>query len=52
MGNVASEATVANVRRAEFLTDYLRLKPMPGGGGMLCWRSADANWKPQSFPIN
>jgi len=44
-GTVASEATVANVRRVGFLTDYSRLKPMPGGGGMLCWRSADANWK-------
>lgn len=44
-GTVASEATVANVRRVGFLTDYSRLKPMPGGGGMLCWRSVDANWK-------
>jgi len=44
-GTVASEATVANVRRVGFLTDYSRLKPMPGGGGMLCWRSADTNWR-------
>jgi len=44
-GTVASEATVANVRRVGFLTDYSRLKPMPGGGGLLCWRSAETNWK-------
>ena len=44
-GTVASEATTANVRRVGFLTDYSRLQPMPGGGGMLCWRSAGADWK-------
>jgi hypothetical protein len=44
-GTVASETTVANVRRVGFLTDYSRLQPMPGGGGMLCWRSVDTNWK-------
>ena len=44
-GTVASEATVANVRRVGFLTDYARLQPMPGGGGMLCWRNAGTNWK-------
>lgn len=44
-GTVASEATVANVRRVGFLTDYSRLQPMPGGGGMLCWRNAGTNWK-------
>jgi len=44
-GTVASETTIANVRRVGFLTDYARLKPMPGGGGMLCWRSAGVNWK-------
>lgn len=47
-GTVASEATVANVRRVEFLTDYSRLKPMPGGGGILCWRSTGVNWKQYS----
>jgi hypothetical protein len=47
-GTVASEATVANVRRVGFLTDYSRLKPMPGGGGMLCWRSAGVDWKQYS----
>ena len=44
-GTVASEATVANVRRIGFLTDYSRLQPMPGGGGTLCWRNPDTNWK-------
>jgi hypothetical protein len=44
-GTVASEATVANVRRVGFLADYSRLQPMPGGGGMLCWRNAGTNWK-------
>jgi hypothetical protein len=43
-GTVASEATVANVRRIGFLTDYARLQPMPGGGGMLCWRNPGTNW--------
>ena len=44
-GTVASEATSANVARVGFLTDYSRLAPMPGGGGMLCWRDAGVNWK-------
>jgi hypothetical protein len=44
-GTVASEATVANVRRVGFLTDYSRLQAIPGGGGMLCWRSSGTNWK-------
>ena len=44
-GVVASEATVANVRRVGFLTGYSRLQPMPGGGGMLCWREPGTNWK-------
>ena len=42
---VASEATVASVRRIGFLTEYTRLQPMPGGGGMLCWRDPGADWK-------
>lgn len=44
-GTIASETTAANVRRVGFLTDYARLQPMPGGGGMLCWRNAGTNWK-------
>jgi len=44
-GIVASEATAGNVRRVGFLTDYARLRPMPGGGGMLCWRDAGVDWK-------
>jgi hypothetical protein len=44
-GTIASEATGANVRRVGFLTDYARLAPMPGGGGMLCWREAGVAWK-------
>lgn len=44
-GIVASEATAGNVRRVGFLTDYARLRPMPGGGGMLCWRDTGADWK-------
>ncbi len=44
-GIVASEATASNVRRVGFLTDYARLRPMPGGGGMLCWRDAGGDWK-------
>lgn len=44
-GIVASEATAANVRRVGFLTNYARLQPTPGGGGVLCWRDGDANWK-------
>jgi len=47
-GIVASEATAGNVRRVGFLTDYARLRPMPGGGGMLCWRDAGADWKQYS----
>ena len=37
-GVVASEASVANVARVGFLTDYAKLQPAPGGGGLLCWR--------------
>lgn len=44
-GTVASEISAATVRRVGFLTDYARLKPMQDGGGMLCWRNADVNWK-------
>ncbi len=44
-GIVASEATTANVARVGFLTDYSKLQPMPGGGGMLCWRGANVDWK-------
>jgi hypothetical protein len=44
-GTVASEATAANVARVGFLTNYARLQPMAGGGGMLCWRDAGVNWK-------
>ncbi len=44
-GTVASEATAAKVAHVGFLTDYSRLQPMPGGGGMLCWREANTNWK-------
>ncbi len=42
---VASEASAGDVRRVGFLTDYSRLRPMPGGGGMLCWRDAAVDWK-------
>ena len=42
---VASEATVANVHRVGFLSDYDRLKPAPGLGGILCWRADRVDWK-------
>ncbi|MEO8753822.1 MAG: DUF3313 domain-containing protein [Casimicrobiaceae bacterium] len=42
---VASEATASNVPRVGFLTDYAKLQPMPGGGGMLCWRGANVDWQ-------
>ena len=44
-GVVASTQTAANVRRVGILTDYARLAPMPGGGGILCWRAAGVGWK-------
>jgi len=44
-GIVASEASAANVARVGFLTDYARLRPAPGGGGLLCWREAGVDWK-------
>ena len=44
-GTVASEATAANVRRVGFLTDYNRLRPVPSGGGILCWRDTGVDWK-------
>jgi hypothetical protein len=31
-------------RRVRFLTDYAALRPMPSGGGMLCWRGTDVDW--------
>ncbi|MCC7325454.1 MAG: DUF3313 domain-containing protein [Burkholderiales bacterium] len=42
---VASEATVAKVARVGFLTDYDKLRPLPGGGGILCWRTGNVDWK-------
>jgi hypothetical protein len=36
---VVSIATTANIPRVGFLSDYERLKPMPGLDGMLCWRN-------------
>jgi len=44
-GTVASEISAASVRQVGFLTDYSRLQPMPGGGGMLCWRGSGVDWK-------
>ena len=44
-GTVASEASASTMRRVGFLTDYARLQPAPGGGGMLCWRDANVDWK-------
>jgi Protein of unknown function (DUF3313) len=45
VGTVASETSMANVRRVGFLTDYARLQAMPGGSGVLCWRSPGTDWK-------
>lgn len=43
-GTIASETTQANVRRVGFLSDYGRLAALPGGGGMLCWKTPGVNW--------
>lgn len=42
---VASTATVENIPRVGFLTDYDRLKPVEGLGGILCWRANNVDWK-------
>ena len=42
---VASDVSMASLRRTGFLSDYDRLKPVAGGTGMLCWRSDDVDWK-------
>jgi hypothetical protein len=42
---VASEATVANVPQVGFLSDYARLKPISGLGGILCWKASKVDWK-------
>jgi hypothetical protein len=42
---VASDATASNVARVGFLSNYGKLSPAAGGGGMLCWRDANVNWK-------
>ena len=44
-GTVASEVSQGSVRRVGFLTDYARLRPMVNGGGTLCWKNADVDWK-------
>jgi len=44
-GVVASEASASNVARVGFLTDYNKLRPVPNGGGVLCWRDAGVDWK-------
>ncbi len=40
---VASDASA--ISRTGFLSDYARLRPAPGGEGMLCWRDASVDWK-------
>ena len=40
---VASDASA--ITRSGFLSDYARLRPAPGGEGMLCWRDANVDWK-------
>lgn len=42
-GVVASDA--AAISRTGFLSDYARLRPAPGGEGMLCWRDANVDWR-------
>ncbi len=44
-GTVASMATNENVRRFGFLSDYARLQTVAGGGGWLCWRNPNQDWK-------
>ena len=33
------------IKRSGFLSDYARLRPVAGAGGMLCWRDANVDWK-------
>lgn len=35
----------ARMTRSGFLTDYARMKPVPDGGGVLCWRKPDVDLK-------
>lgn len=44
-GVVVSEASVKNVARVGFLTEYERLRPVAGGEGLLCWRRDGIDWK-------
>ncbi len=44
-GVVVSDATAVNAARVGFLTDYDKLRPAAGGGGLLCWRGAAVDWK-------
>lgn len=40
---VASDPSA--IAHTGFLSDYAKLRPMPGGEGMLCWREANVDWK-------
>jgi len=40
---VASDRSA--ITRSGFLSDYARLRPVPGDEGMLCWRDANIDWK-------
>jgi len=40
---VASDASA--IKRSGFLSDYSRLRPVAGAGGVLCWRDANVDWK-------
>jgi hypothetical protein len=42
---VVSTATVENTPRIGFLSDYARLKPVSGLDGILCWKTANVDWK-------
>lgn len=48
--NVGTDKSVvasdrAAIKRTGFLSDYARLRPVPGAEGALCWRDAGIDWK-------
>lgn len=43
VGVTASDSSLAT--HSGFLTDYARLRPVPGGDGLRCWKQPDVAWK-------
>ncbi|MET1084952.1 MAG: DUF3313 domain-containing protein [Burkholderiales bacterium] len=44
-GTAVTASDPTRMTRTGFLTDYAKLRPVPDGGGVMCWRRPDVDWK-------